>query len=164
MFYPAKRVPPYNLWIGSMQDSQNARAARQHRVGLIVNCTRDVPFAVRGVRHLRVAVHDSPEEAPAMLASLPEAVQAIEEHLRKGDGVLVHCFAGVSRSASVVAAFLMRREGLTPRQAIARIQKYKPETFGNRPTFRDALEAWHTSKDAHHISRDARPSSTRSTL
>lgn len=159
MFFPAKRVPPYNLWIGSMQDSQDSRAAQHRRVGLIVNCTRDLPCAVRGVRCVRVPVHDSPSEATTMLAHLPKAVKAIDEHLRKGDAVLVHCFAGVSRSASVAAAFLMHKEGLTPKQAISRIQKHKPETFGDPPTFLRALDAWHA-----HIRREARPDSTRITL
>lgn len=159
MFFPAKRVAPYNLWIGSMQDSQNTQAARHHKVGLVVNCTRDLPFVVRGVKHVRVPVHDSPAEARAMLLALPKAVAAIDDHLKKGDTVLVHCYAGVSRSASVAAAYLMCKEKLTPKQAIARIQRHKPETFGDPPVFLEALDLWHA-----HIKRDARPCSTLITL
>jgi protein-tyrosine phosphatase len=81
-----------------------------------------------------------------------KAVLAIDDTLRSGKGVLVHCFAGVSRSASVVAAFLMAREGLTAAQAMARIRTTKPETFTGpegpqgdmsmQPNFLEGLLLW----------------------
>lgn len=145
MPFPAKRVPPYALWIGSEADSRDVASASRHGVALVVNCTRDLPFRVPGVRAHRVPVHDSPDEGGTMLAHLPVAVALIDAALASGRGVLVHCFAGVSRSASVVAAFLMYKEGLTPRQAIARIRRVKPETFGEPPTFLRALEAFHAT-------------------
>lgn len=143
MFYPGKRVTPYPVWIGSKLDSQNVDAARRRGVTLVVNCTRHLPSVVPGVRHHRVPVDDDPDEAATMLACLPEAVLAIDDHVSGGGGVLVHCHAGISRSASTVAAYLMFKEGLTPRQAIARIRRLKPETFGPRPNFLAALEAFH---------------------
>lgn len=142
-FYPARKIEPYRLWVGSKQDSRNVTAASRHGVTLVVNCTRDLPFVLPGVRQVRVPVHDHPDESDDMLEHLPAALKAIDEELRRGGTVLVHCFAGVSRSASVVAAYLMFREGLTPRQAIARVQALKPETFGSDPNFLDALETLH---------------------
>lgn len=150
MHYPAKQVRPYKLWIGSERDSEDAGAALKHNVGLIVNCTRDIPFTVPGVKHVRVPLHDSPAETSTFLRHFAKAVGAIDEHLQKGDTVLVHCFAGISRSASVVAAYLMLREGLTPREAIKRIQGCKPETFGRSPNFLEALEKIHAHR-AHAV-------------
>ena len=147
MHYPAKQVLPYKLWIGSERDSEDVAAAHRHGVGLIVNCTRDIPFTVPGVKHLRVPLHDSPAETSTFLRHFPKAIKAIDDHLRKGDAVLVHCFAGISRSASVVAAYLMFREGLTPLQAMQRIKRAKPETFGPTPNFLEALESAHRVRD-----------------
>ena len=143
MFYPARQVGPYNLWIGSERDSQNVTAARRRGIGLVVNCTRDIPVRVPGVRHLRLPIDDSSNEAGTFLAHLPRIVSAIDHSLTKGRGVLVHCYAGVSRSASVVAAFLMYKEGLTPRAAMTRVRGAKPETFGPTPNFERALDAFH---------------------
>lgn len=140
-FYPARRITPYRLWIGSKADSRNVSAAERHGITLVVNCTRDLPFVLRGVRRVRVPVHDDASEAPVMAAHLPRAIAAIDDELRRGGTVLVHCYAGVSRSASVAAAWLMAAERLTPRQAIARVQACKPETFGERPNFLKALQA-----------------------
>lgn len=141
-FYPAKRIPPYNLWVGSQRDSMNATAARRHNIGLVVNCTRDIPFAVPGVSHYRVPVDDRPDDSADMLKHLAAATAMIDDFISSGKGVLVHCFAGVSRSASVTAAFLMLREGLTHRQAMARVKAAKPETFGDSPNFEVALKVF----------------------
>lgn len=138
-YYPAQKIGPYNLWIGSKQDSRNVTAAQRHNIGLVVNCTRDLPFLVPRTTRYRVPVDDTEDEADTMMQHLPRALFLIDQHLRRGDGVLVHCFAGISRSASVVAAYLMYREGVPPAKAMRRIRKVKPETFGPSPNFEKAL-------------------------
>ena len=147
-FVPAKRVQPYNLWIGSEQDSANQEAAERYGVTLVVNATRNLPKRVRGnqISHIRVPVDDTPDDADTMLAYLMGVVRHIDTHLLRGGGVLVHCYAGISRSASVAAAYVMYREGLTPAQAIARVRQAKPETFGGSrcsPNFMRALDGFH---------------------
>lgn len=147
-FFPARRVPPYNLWIGSQQDSANRDAAARHNIGLVVNCTRNLPYKIPNVARYRVPVDDTPADARIMADHLAEAVASIDEHLLDGQGVLVHCHAGVSRSASVVAAYLMYKEGLTPTQAIARVKRAKPETFSNGTNFIEALRSWQVTLNA----------------
>jgi len=52
-------------------------------------------------------------------------VEAIEQ-LGPGHKALVHCVAGVSRSSSIVAAYLTKKEGWTAEQAYTFIQKRRP--------------------------------------
>jgi predicted protein tyrosine phosphatase len=156
-FYPAKQIRPYTLWIGSKADSMNMKAAQRHHIGLVVNCTRDLPFSVPGVKRVRVPIDDMPDENPTFLKALPRAVRAIDLALSQGQGVLVHCYAGISRSASVVAAFLMARDGLTPAQAMARIRKAKPETFRPRANFLPSLLAWEGTLKTARTARPGKP-------
>ena len=51
------------------------------------------------------------------------AVDFIAEQVEKGLKVLVHCQAGRSRSVCIVAAYLMRHQGLSRMQAISMISK-----------------------------------------
>ncbi|KAG6839051.1 hypothetical protein C0991_006340, partial [Blastosporella zonata] len=56
-----------------------------------------------GPNHLTIAVDDS--EYDNILIHLPGACQFIEAALKSGGRVLVHCVMGISRSATVVAAY-----------------------------------------------------------
>jgi len=55
-----------------------------------------------------------------LAAHLPTTTQFIHDALRTNPEarILVHCVEGISRSASVVAAFLMAQYGWTPNEAV----------------------------------------------
>ncbi|KZV99692.1 DSPc-domain-containing protein, partial [Exidia glandulosa HHB12029] len=59
-----------------------------------------------------------------------QANKFIEDALSTGGKILVHCQAGISRSATIVAAFLIYSRGLTPQDALNQIKKSRP---GVRP-------------------------------
>ena len=49
---------------------------------------------------------------------LEEALRFLDDAVRAGERVLVHCHAGRSRSVVVVARHLMRSRGITPQAAL----------------------------------------------
>ena len=55
--------------------------------------------------------------------------------------VYVHCFAGISRSSTLVAAYLILRDRLTPNAAIELIRAKRPRVDPN-PGFRQQLVWW----------------------
>lgn len=131
------------LWIGSEGDSGDASFFRTHGITLVVNATASIPVRLpAGVTSYRIPVDDDPDENDAMLSHLPIVVVAIEDVLAHGNGVLVHCRAGMQRSAAVVAAYLMWKRGYTATRAMRYINDKKAETFWPTPTFEPALRAW----------------------
>jgi atypical dual specificity phosphatase len=51
---------------------------------------------------------------------------------KKGTGkILVHCAAGISRSPMVVAAYLMKRRGMTLKAALGQIVRVRPQVSPN---------------------------------
>lgn len=143
-FFPAKQIVK-NLWIGSEGDSRSGSFFARHNIRLIVNATANIPVrAPPEVVSYRVPVDDHPSENDTMLQHLPLVVVAMDEVLKYNQGVLVHCRAGMQRSAAVVAGYLMWKRGLTADQAFEFINKRKHETFYPVPTFEAALRAWET--------------------
>lgn len=142
-YFPAKQIVP-GLWIGSEGDSQNARFISRNDIGLIVNATANIPFQNFGedVDTYRIPVNDNPMENETMLKHFPVVVLAIDDVLEHGNSVLVHCRAGMQRSAATVAAYLMWKRGMTANQAFEFINKKKHETFWPVATFEPALRAW----------------------
>ncbi len=144
-FYAAKQILP-NLWIGSEGDSRNTSFFVRHDIRLVVNASKNIPFRTptADVRTYRVPVDDHPSENQLMLSHFPVVVLAIDEVLTYGQGVLVHCRAGMQRSAAVVAAYVMWKRGWTANRALEFINRKKNETFWPVPTFEPALRAWET--------------------
>ena len=145
MFYAAKQIMP-NLWIGSEGDSRNPSFFSRHNIRLVVNASKNIPFRPPNaeVRTYRVPVDDHPSENDVMLGHFPVVVLAIDDVLAYGQGVLVHCRAGMQRSAAVVAAYVMWKRGWTANKALEFINRKKNETFWPVPTFEAALRAWET--------------------
>jgi protein-tyrosine phosphatase len=82
------------------------------------------------------------DAAPAPdLIWLRTQVDFVREHRTAGRTVYVHCFAGVSRSAMVVAAYLMWERGLTRDEALRFLREKRPEVRPN-PAFLDRLAEW----------------------
>lgn len=72
---------------------------------------------------LHVAFPDQPEAD--LLTHLDQTTHFIREGVEFG-AVLVHCYHGVSRSASIVAAYLMRTRHWTVEKALEFIRKARP--------------------------------------
>ncbi len=76
----------------------------------ILNVTEDVSNSFEGSSHLtymRCPIKDQPEAATDMAARFDECVDFINSARETNGRVLVHCRAGVSRSATVVVGYLM---------------------------------------------------------
>lgn len=145
-YFPAKEIIP-NLWIGSQGDSEDAAFMKKHDIQLIINCSRDIPFSFKHIKGYRVPVHDSKSETNIIMKHWPCTGVAIDEVLRRGQGVLVHCRAGMQRSAATVAAYLMYKTGASADACMRKINKIKKETFYPTATFDKALHKYRRELD-----------------
>ncbi|CAN1280488.1 Dual specificity protein phosphatase 1B [Linum perenne] len=60
-----------------------------------------------------------------------ECFNFIDEAKRLGGGVLVHCFMGVSRSVTIVVAYLMKKHYMTLSQALQHVRSRRPQANPN---------------------------------
>ncbi|KAF9522112.1 protein-tyrosine phosphatase-like protein [Crepidotus variabilis] len=85
------------------------------------------------VKHLRILVKDS--ETEDLLIHLAEACQFMDHALRPSVGkrgmVFVHCMMGISRSPTVVAAYLMKTMNMSRPETIRYLQKFRPQVHPN---------------------------------
>lgn len=56
----------------------------------------------------------------------PEALAFINQALSYGGKVLVHCYAGVSRSATIIVAYLMQEKHMTFMEAMQHVRRRRP--------------------------------------
>ena len=152
-FYPAKEIVK-GLWVGSEKDAADAAFMKKHDIRLIVNATSDIPAYSKTVRVIRVPIDDSASDSARLAKYLPITSVAIDDVLRYGKNVLVHCRAGMNRSASVVAGYLMFSRGMTAAQAMSFVKRRKSECF-TPMNFGGALRTWETKLRANGRIHDA---------
>lgn len=89
-----------------------------------------------------VLVMDDPAER--LCKHFKECVEFVHEAIASGGTVLVHCFAGVSRSATIVIAYLMRFHAMSLQKAMMHVRS-KRSWINPNPGFMAQLrryEAW----------------------
>ena len=97
-----------NVWLGNFVDSSNQTFMVQNNIKVIVNCSKDLPFyfTTQEVPYqYRIPVDDNLEAEEIRNLELWsfEIVFKIMREYKKGGPILVHCAAGMQRSAACTA-------------------------------------------------------------
>lgn len=79
-------------------------------------------YAGKDLKLVRMAVPIRDMESENLLDYLDVCLDFIDQSRKEG-GILVHCFAGVSRSAAIVTAYLMKTEQLSQEDALESLRK-----------------------------------------
>jgi len=106
----------------------------------ILNAAKELATPFRDIVYKHFTMDDSVVEP--IDKNFKESHQFIDEALGKGGKVLVHCYAGISRSSTLLGSYLMKKYGLTPEGAILHMKKIRPIVDPN-PGFRDRLRHFH---------------------
>jgi len=104
------------IYVGSAFNAIDYKWLKANQIGLIVNVTSDISnYYPNDFAYVRYETDDL--ETGAVGDFLDNFVQLIE--LNPSKKVLVHCFAGKSRSASLVLYYLIKKHGMGFDQALA---------------------------------------------
>lgn len=97
------------LYISGVNPAKNEQWLREHGVTHIVNTAHELPNYFPGkFYYLSLKLHDKPDED--IQHALEPSRRFITDALANPNNVvLVHCFMGMSRSASIVTYYLMSR-------------------------------------------------------
>ena len=97
------------LWLGNVHDSMDENFIRKNNIKVVFNCTKNLPFSPIIPIKYRIPLDDNLEEAEIQNMALwsEEIVYKIIKEYRRHNSVLVHCMAGIQRSAASVAMVLI---------------------------------------------------------
>eukprot|EP00906_Rhabdomonas_costata_P031714 RCo044761 len=88
----------------------------------------------------------------------------IQQAFAQGGVVFVHCLAGVSRSTSIVAAYVMKNYGMSLRDTLAKIAELRPCINPNPNFVRQLMQLEAKLAAAQEGSKGSAPSSSASQL
>ncbi|KAL4233140.1 Dual specificity protein phosphatase 14 [Mactra antiquata] len=122
----------------------SAGAIKQERVrtlGIshIVNVTMEIPnLKLPNLESIQIHVEDSPSARLGIY--FDRCSDKIHQVHKSGGKVLVHCVAGVSRSASLCIAYLMKYHRMPLDQAYYHVKKRRPVIHPNVGFWRQLIE------------------------
>lgn len=123
------QVLPF-LFLGSSVASLDLLSLKERGITHVINATRSHPnFHGTQIKYLRVAIRDT--EGEDLKPALPKVCAFIEEARRGGGSALVHCSAGVSRSATLVLAYLLIVRRIPLLRALEICRNARPQVSPN---------------------------------
>ncbi|XP_064908587.1 dual specificity protein phosphatase 22 isoform X1 [Columba livia] len=93
------------LFIGNFKDARDVEQLSKNNITHILSIHDSARPMLEGVKYLCIPAADSPSQNLAR--HFRESIKFIHECRLTGEGCLVHCLAGVSRSVTLVVAYIM---------------------------------------------------------
>ena len=144
---PASTILPF-LVMGNEREAQNPDFIKQHGITHVLNLTLlpSIPEVAALATCLQIPLTDTTDQD--ISACLDDAIAFIDAARDSGGRVLVHCFAGVSRTAAItIAYFLFAFEHMTLDDAYKAVRAKRPvispnlNFMGQLQRFEESLRA-----------------------
>lgn len=105
----------------------------------VINCTMEIPnLRLPNLECVQIHVEDTPSARLGIY--FDRCSDKIHQVHKAGGKVIVHCVAGVSRSASLCIAYLMKYQRMTLDQAYSHIKKRRPVIHPNVGFWKQLIE------------------------
>eukprot|EP00927_Polykrikos_kofoidii_P066914 TRINITY_DN62476_c0_g1_i1.p1 TRINITY_DN62476_c0_g1~~TRINITY_DN62476_c0_g1_i1.p1 ORF type:complete len:761 (+),score=102.41 TRINITY_DN62476_c0_g1_i1:61-2343(+) len=144
-------------WRGAYDDEALSASGISHIASIGEEFEEEPPGKSVAAKTICVVVTDDEDQDEVMQESLSKAVDFLDAAIGGGGRVLVHCAAGISRSTTVVLAYLVARRGFSLREAFYMTRRSRPMIWPNCG-FMKVLIRWeqtHRSKATMRLSQYA---------
>lgn len=117
------------LFLGSFDASENAEALQKAGITHVFSTVGAPDNVFDGIEYTYMDLLDVPRQ------DLTEAITFVVPYLNNirdsGGKVFIHCVAGISRSSSMIIAYLMLEYGMNYDEALAFVQAKRPIVYPN---------------------------------
>ena len=118
-----------NVWIGDYDAACNFDLMESYAISHIISLYR-TPVFPDNYEYLCINIEDCENENISIY--FDEKNKFIDNALQNGYGILIHCAGGVSRSATIVIAYMVYKLKISVDDAINELKKYRKSINPNR--------------------------------
>jgi len=98
------------LYLGSSFNAYNLNDIKSKNIKIIINITNEIDNFHESnllLHYYKFPIRDNNDDD--IVEILMNTYDIIDYHMNKGENILVHCYMGASRSASVIIHYLMKK-------------------------------------------------------
>jgi hypothetical protein len=131
-----------NLWLGNARASMSDQFIAEKGIQVVFNCTKNLPFSPMIPIKYRIPVDDNLEEEEIRNMELwsSEIAFKIMAEYKQGRHILVHCMAGMQRSAASVAFMLIAHLHMRGIDAMKMIKEKRNIAFHPKANFGRSIQ------------------------
>ena len=137
-----------NIYLSNYKESINDNYLDYNNIKVIINCSKDLPFNKNNYIKYRLSINDdlSKKSNIDLYKNLNNITEIIHLYTKKNYNILIHCYAGIQRSPSIIAAYLIRYYNFSMYEAINYIKQKKNKTFYPKINFYNSLIKYQTTQ------------------
>jgi hypothetical protein len=129
-----------NIYLGSAINASHYKTLKDRNIGLVINMTHELSnYYPDNIEYYNLPLYDDNSQSiKKYLNDSYEKITQFQENNPESN-IFIHCFMGASRSASVVAYYLMKKYSYTKDEALLYC-KNKRDVVNPTVLFYDELE------------------------
>ncbi|XP_066493294.1 dual specificity protein phosphatase 22-A-like isoform X1 [Tiliqua scincoides] len=135
------------LYLGNIRDSEDRENLAKHGITHILSVHNNAKPLLEDMSYLCISASDSSSQN--LIQHFKECIRFIHECRLHGGGCLIHCLAGVSRSTTILVAYLMTVTSFGWEECLAAtkaVRSYVSPNFG----FQQQLQEYETTLLKEH--------------
>lgn len=109
-----------DLYLGNFKDARDREQLARNNITHILSIHDSAAPILQEMTYLCISAADLPTQN--LTQHFKQSIMFMHESRLKGEGCLVHCLAGVSRSVTLVVAYIMTVTGLGWQEALAAVR------------------------------------------
>ena len=128
------------LYLSDVKAAKKYSNIKKNNIELIINITTkyDNYHKDMGIHYVNIKIKDKSKTKYFYKKNLDKLLKIMKEYIDKDKNVLVHCEMGISRSSSVIVAYLMKYEKKNYDDAVKHVKKRRKK-IRPHPLFKEQL-------------------------
>ncbi|XP_077580358.1 dual specificity protein phosphatase 22-B [Stigmatopora nigra] len=131
-----------DLYLGNYRDARDREQLARNNITHILSIHDNAAPILQEMTYLCISAADLPTQNLSQY--FKKSIIFMHESRLKGEGCLVHCLAGVSRSVTLVVAYIMTVTGMGWKEALAAVRMVRPSA-GPNLGFQHQLQEFETT-------------------
>lgn len=113
-----------NLYLGNFKDARDREQLARNNITHILSIHDSAAPILKEMTYLCITAADLPTQN--LTQHFKQSIRFMHESRLKEEGCLVHCLAGISRSVTLVVAYIMTVTGMGWQEVLAAVKVVRP--------------------------------------